>query len=82
MGASSTYFDDYPRYWNSLLKIKETILKYDVKLLYVGHSMSLTKSDIALPALPKVQNYIDRRSLKDAKLEKMTLKFTSGRFTL
>ena len=71
IGASSTYFTDYPKYFESLLKVKDLVESDKIETLYPAHSTSLYMKDICLPALPKVNDYIERRSQKDRKIEEL-----------
>ena len=50
IGAKSTFFMDYPAYFESLLKTKDVIEKFKVKTLYGAHSVSLYPKDVALDA--------------------------------
>lgn len=71
IGGDSTYFEDYPAYFESLLKTKKLVENDDVEALYPAHSVSLHVEDIRLPALKKVSDYIARRVKKDRKLEQI-----------
>ena len=73
MGASSTYFTDYPQYFESLIKTQKLINEYDVEYLYVAHSITLYSKDVALNAAAKNQQYISRRVKRDRFLESLAL---------
>lgn len=74
IGGDSTFFEDYPEYFKSLLKTKKIVMENQIETLYPAHSVSLYKHDICLPALAKVDDYITRRVKKDRKLEKIAEK--------
>ena len=65
IGAASTFFMDYPKYFNSLLKTRDIIEKYNIELIYVAHSLTLKAQSIGLPAKQKVNEYIGRRMARD-----------------
>jgi len=67
---------DYPAYFKSLLKTKDVIEKFKVKTLYGAHTLSLYTKDVALDAKSKVNEYIQRRTKKDDKIEKLALKLS------
>jgi len=73
VGASSTYFTDYPQYFESLIKTQKLINEYDVEYLYVAHSITLYSKDVALNAAAKNQQYISRRVKRDRFLESLAL---------
>ena len=51
VGATSTYFTDYPEYYDSLVKTQKLIEDQDIDQMFVAHSMSLYKKDVSLNAL-------------------------------
>lgn len=71
IGASSTFFMDYPEYFKSLKKTQKIIYEKNIEKLYGAHTVSLYYNDVALDAKKKVDEYIDRRSKKDRELEKL-----------
>jgi glyoxylase-like metal-dependent hydrolase (beta-lactamase superfamily II) len=71
IGASSTFFMDYPQYFKSLVKTKNIIYEKNIEKLYGAHTVSLYHKDVAIDAKKKVDEYIDRRSKKDRELEKL-----------
>ena len=78
IGANSTFFMDYPEYFKSLLKTKDLIIKHEIETLYVAHSLTLKTESIAIPALKKVNDYIDRRASRDKSLEKIAFLLARG----
>merc|ERR1712146_3193 len=61
VGANNTHYEDYPIYLKNLYKTKDLIEKYDIKKMFVAHSVSLLKEHIVLDAKWKVNDYIVRR---------------------
>ena len=53
VGATSTFFEDYPSYFDSLLKTQKVISEYDIEHMYVAHSLTLKNKDIGVPAAAK-----------------------------
>jgi len=83
IGASSTFFMDYPNYFKSLVKTKEIIYEKNIEKLYGAHTVSLYLSDVAIDARKKVDEYIDRRSKKDRELERLADHLSkAGPFTI
>ena len=74
VGATSTYFEDYPDYFESLLKTQKIISENEIEHMYVAHSMTLRNKDIGVPAAAKNQQYITRRRNRDRFLEANALK--------
>ena len=69
---------DYPQYFASLLKTRDLIIKHDIETLYVAHSLTLRTESIALPALKKCEDYINRRTARDKQLEKIAFLLARG----
>lgn len=54
IGTNSTFYGDYPDYYNSLLKIEKMVQENDIKYFFVAHSKGLYPKDCRLHALDKV----------------------------
>ena len=78
IGADSTFFMDYPKYFDSLLKTRQIIENHNIDLIYVAHSLTLRKESIALPAKKKVDEYIDRRMTRDKQIERVAFLLARG----
>ncbi|TNV77656.1 hypothetical protein FGO68_gene2333 [Halteria grandinella] len=65
IGADSSYFTNYPEYLRSLDKVRDLTIKLDIKKYFVAHSYTLTKDDIMLDGLAKVEELIASRKEKD-----------------
>ena len=85
VGASSTYFEDYPKYYDSLVKTRKLIEDMDIEKMYVAHSMSLLRDDVGVDARQKNQVYLKRRQGRDKFLEATALQLClnqNGKFSL
>ena len=47
------------------------VLNLKISKFFVAHSISLYPKDVALEALPKIREYIDRRNNKDREIERI-----------
>ena len=65
IGANSTYFDDYPSYFESLIKTQVVVKNQNISKIYVGHSLSMLQNQIAFSAKDKVKDYLSRRIKRD-----------------
>lgn len=76
VGANSTWFKDYPQYFESLIKTQKLIADYNIERMFVAHSVSLLPKDTAVPAAAKNQSYITRRVRRDRFLEAKAMKLS------
>ena len=60
-----TFFTDYPKYLQSLEKVRLLTIKHQIKKYLVAHSYTLNTEDMVVDALPKVEEYIRSRKEKD-----------------
>jgi len=67
--GDSVFYQDYPRYYYSLVKTQKLVKEYNCQQLFVAHSSQLKNENIVFDAPSKVKSYVDIRAKKDANLE-------------